>query len=405
MEQIITSLLQNDYYKFSMGQAFFHQNTDKIVEWNFKCRNKDVKFTPEMIEEIRRQVGLYCELRFTEDELEWLQKTAQWLHKDYIDFLRFWHPRMEDIYIGDKAIEEGADDRCGLCISFKGSAVNVSPYETPIMAIACEVYYRMGGQGDYQNLLDDYKEQVNKQIDAIEHGIYNIGAFSEFGFRRALSQEAHDYLIRTLVERKTPGFLGTSNVYLAKKYNTKPMGTMAHEYCMLVGQGYPENNPAYSNKFMMNSWVKEYGILNGIALTDTIGTDVFLKDFQLTFATLFSGVRHDSGDPYAWGDKMIAHYKSLGIDPMTKTLLFSDSLSLEKAADIKKYFEGKAKVAFGIGGAFASPHGKELNVVIKPIKINDIPVAKLSDVEGKNMCLDPEYIDYLRKTVKWRLEH
>jgi nicotinate phosphoribosyltransferase len=182
------------------------------------------------------------------------------------------------------------------------------------------------------------------------------------------------------------------------------MGTMAHEFIMLA-QGYHEWNPAYSNKYMLDSWVKEYGILNGIALTDTISTDVFLKDFQLTFATLFNGVRHDSGDPYVWGDKMINHYKELGINPLTKTLLFSDSLTLDKANELYKYFKDKCKVAFGIGGAWASPKGKELNIVIKPTEIDGQPIAKLSDASGKNMCKDPNYIDYLTKTINWRLTH
>lgn len=404
MQQIITSLLMQDLYKFSMGQCFFHQHNGKQVKWAFKCRNKDVHFTNEMVKEINRQIELYCNLRFTKEELDWLGKTCIWIHQDYLDFLKFWHPDMSDITIT-------TDADCGLNVEFNGSAVNVSPYETPIMAIICEVYYRMGGQGDYQNLFDEYKEQVNYQIDQIENGIYDIGVFSEFGFRRALSQEAHDYLIKTLTERKCKGFIGTSNVYLAKKYNIKPMGTLAHESFMLVGQGYPERNPAYSNKYMLDSWFKEYGTLNGIALTDTIGTDVFLKDFTLTYSKTFDGVRHDSGDPYVWGDKMINHYKSYGIDPKTKTLLFSDSLSLPKAHELNQYFKDKAKVAFGIGGAWASPKGKELNIVIKPIEVDGQPVAKLSDTPiskdnpGKLMCRDFDYVEYLQKTINWRLTH
>ena len=398
MEQIITSLLQNDLYKFSMGQCIFHQHNGKITTWSFKCRNKGVKFTPEMVEEIKRQIKLYSELRFSKEELDWLGKTCIWIHQDYLDYLKFWHPDYDDIVIG-------TDSECGLTVEFSGSTTNVSPYETPIMAIICEVYYRMGGQGDYDQLFIDYKNQVENAIKSINDGIYDIGIFSEFGFRRALSQEAHDYLIKRMTEEKVKGFIGTSNVYLAKKYNTKPMGTMAHEFIMLVGQGYPEQNPAYSNKYMMDSWIKEYGILNGIALTDTITTDAFLKDFQLTYATMFSGVRHDSGDPIVWGEKMINHYKSLGIDPNTKTLLFSDSLTLEKADTINKYFKDKIKVAFGIGGAFASPKGKELNIVIKTTEVDGQSVAKLSDAPGKNMCKDPEYIDYLKKTVEWRLNH
>ncbi len=398
LPQIITSLLQNDAYKFSMGQTIFHQHNKKMVRWTFKCRNKGVKFTNEMVEEIKYQIGLYCKLRFKPEELTALKDACIWIHDDYTGFLKFWQPDGTEIEIG-------TDAECGLTIDIYGPATNVSPYETPVMAIVCEVYYRMGGQGDYNKLLEEYKQQVEDQIRFIKEGTFNIGAWSEFGFRRALSQEAHEYLIKRLVEEDVPGFLGTSNVYLAIKYGVKPMGTMAHEFCMLVGQGYPERNPAYSNKFMLDSWVQEYGVLNGIALTDTITTDAFLKDFQLTYATLFSGVRHDSGDPYEWGDKMIAHYKSLGIDPMTKTLLFSDSLSLVKAAEIKKYFDGKVKVAFGIGGAWASPKGKELNIVIKPIEVDGRPVAKLSDAPGKNMCRDPEYIEFLKRTIDWRLNH
>ena len=125
---------------------------------------------------------------------------------------------------------------------------------------------------------------------------------------------------------KDSACIGTSNVYLAKKWNVTPVGTMAHEWIMCTGQGNHKHNPAYSNWYALDAWVKEYGILNGIALTDTITTDCFLKDFQLTYSTLFSGVRHDSGDPFAWGEKLISHYESLGIDPKRKTLLFSDGL-------------------------------------------------------------------------------
>lgn len=393
MKQIINSLLQNDFYKFSMGQTIFHQHNNKSTKWAFKCRNKDVKFTFEMVDEIKHQVELYCNLRFTEEELNYLL-SIKWIHKDYTDFLRFWHPRMEEISII-------TDADCGLAVETNGTWLNTSMYETPIMAIICEVYYRMSG--NYDSLFDDYKKQVTDTISFLNKT--PIGNFSEFGFRRALSQDAHDYLINQLTENNVAGFLGTSNVYLARKYGVRPMGTMAHEFIMVTGQGYPEHNPAYSNKYMMDSWVKEYGILNGVALTDTITTDAFLADFQLTFATLFSGVRHDSGDPFVWGEKIINHYKNLGIDPMTKTLLFSDSLTLEKALELKKYFEGKAKVAFGIGGALASPHGNELNIVIKPIECDGFPIAKLSDSAGKNMCRDASYIEYLRRTINWRLNH
>lgn len=414
LNPIINSLLDQDCYKYSMGQCIFHQHQNKQTHWSFKCRNTDVEFTPEMVQEIKEQVEHYCSLRYTEEELQYLLDSCKWLHKDYIDYLRFWHPRMENIFIGmqpamtekQKMIAYAKNEpievpKCGLMIEIDGSATEVSPYETPIMSIVTEVYYRMSG--NYPALEKAWKDELGKKLIKMKDGTYDLGTFSEFGMRRRLSFETQDFLISQL--KDIPGFVGTSDVLLAKKYGVKAVGTMAHEFVMLVGQGYPERNPAYSNKFMMDSWVKEYGILNGIALTDTIGTPVFLRDFQLTYATLFSGVRHDSGDPIAWGDKMIEHYKSLGIDPTTKTLLFSDSLDGERATKINNYFKGKAKVAFGIGTWFSGPVEGALNIVIKTTAVDGQPVAKLSDASGKNMCKDPAYIEYLKKAVDWRLNH
>ena len=395
LQPIINSLLDNDMYKFSMGQCFFHQHNGKQAEWAFKCRNKDVRFSLEEVQEIREQVMHYASLRYTEEELEYLHTKYPWIHKDYTDFLRFWHPRSEEISIG-------TDAECGLSVRLKGSVTNVSPYETPVMAIIAETHYRLGC--NYAKMLSDFKANVEDEIEKFKSGEYEPGVFSEFGFRRRLSSEAQDYFIKRMTEEKIPGFMGTSDVYFAKKYNVMAAGTMAHEFVMLAGQSYPERNPAYSNRFMLESWTNEYGILNGIALTDTIGTDVFLRDFRQYYATLFSGVRHDSADPYELGEKMIAHYKSLGIDPMTKTLLFSDSLDLARATAINRHFRGRAKVAFGIGTALVGPVKDALNIVIKPVSFDGMPVAKLSDAPGKNMCEDPEYIEYLRRAIKWRMD-
>ena len=181
---------------------------------------------------------------------------------------------------------------------------------------------------------------------------------------------------------------------------------MAHEWIMCVGQGNHKHNPAYSNWYALDAWVKEYGILNGTALTDAITTDCFLRDFQLTYATLFSGVRHDSGDPYEWGDKMIEHYKNLGIDARTKTLLFSDSLDFERANNLYKYFKDKSKVAFGIGTYISNDTlVPPLNIVMKTTACNGMDVAKISDTSGKGMCKNPEYVDYLQRCINWRMEN
>ncbi len=400
MKQIITSLLETDMYKFSMGQAIYHLFPGYKTTWSFKCRNEDVFFTAEMVEEIKKQIQAYCDLRFKEEDLEYLDN-IKWIRGSYVDFLRLWHPRYEDFEIG-------TNSECGLTIEAKGTWLNTSMYEIPLLAIVNEVYFRM--QYDYDKLFESFKERLNKKIESLIDGTYAIGNFSEFGLRRRLSGEAQELAVRLLSENNKnyadSCCIGTSNVYLAKKYNLSPVGTMAHEWIMCVGQGDHKHNPAYSNWYALDAWKDEYGILNGIALTDAITTDVFLRDFQLTYATLFSGVRHDSGDPFEWGNKMIAHYKSLGIDPHTKSLLFSDSLNFEKAHELYAYFRDKAKVAFGIGTYISNDTiVPPLNIVMKTTACNGQDVAKISDSPGKGMCKNPEYVEYLKRCIDWRMNH
>ncbi|WP_029675058.1 nicotinate phosphoribosyltransferase [Butyrivibrio sp. VCB2006] len=398
MERIITSLLETDAYKFSMGQAIYHQFSDYKTTWSFKCRNKDVHFTKEMVDEIKRQIKLFCELRFTEDELDYLENIV-WIKGSYVDFLRLWQARYDDFTIDDNA-------ECGLNIETKGTWLNTSMYEIPTLAIVNEVYFRM--QYNYDELLESFKRRLDEKVDKVKDGTYNLSVFSEFGLRRRLSAEAQELAVKTLAEANlgTSKFLGTSNVFLAKKYGVTPVGTMAHEWIMCTGQGNHKHNPAYSNWYALDAWVKEYGILNGTALTDAITTDCFLKDFQLTYATLFSGVRHDSGDPIEWGEKMIRHYEKLGIDPKTKTLLFSDSLDFERADKLFRHFNGRAKVGFGIGTYISNDTDvPALNIVMKTTACNGQDVAKISDVAGKGMCKNPDYVDYLQRCIDWRMTH
>lgn len=399
LPQIINSLLETDMYKFSMGQTIFHQFTSYKTTWTFKCRNKDVHFTDEMVEEIKEQVQAFCQLRFTEEELQYLDNIT-WIKGTYVDFLRLWQPRYEEFTIT-------TDAPCGLAIDAAGTWLNTSMYEIPVLAIVNEVYFRMAY--DYDVLLKQFKRRLDEKVRLLEEDTYRLSDFSEFGLRRRLSAEAQEMAVKAIAEVELPAdshFIGTSNVYLAKKFNLKPVGTMAHEWIMCTGQGNHKHNPAYSNWYALDAWVKEYGILNGIALTDTITTDCFLRDFQLTYATLFSGVRHDSGDPYEWGDKMIAHYNSLGINPRTKTLLFSDSLDFERATALYDYFKDKAKVAFGIGTFISNDTDEEaLNIVMKTTKCNGMDVAKISDVAGKGMCKNPYYVDYLNRCIDYRMKN
>ena len=401
MNKIINSLLETDLYKFSMGQAIYHQFPSYKTTWTFKCRNKDVKFTPEMVEEITNQIKSYCDLRFTEDELQYLDN-IKWFKGSYIDFLRLWRPRFEDFEISTNA-------ECGLSIETKGTWLNTSMYEIPTLAIVNEVYFRMAY--NYDELINQFKRKLDEKYNWLKTNKYYVGTFSEFGLRRRLSAEAQEYAVEKFAHlndtlHSASKFIGTSNVYLAKKFNVIPVGTMAHEWIMCVGQGDHKHNPAYSNYYALRAWVKEYGVLNGTALTDAITTDCFLKDFDLTYSTLFSGVRHDSGDPIEWGEKMIKHYESLGIDPKTKTLLFSDSLNFEKADNIFRHFNGRTKVAFGIGTYIANDTDvPALNIVMKTTACNGQDVAKISDTPSKGMCKNPDYVDYLQRAINWRMKY
>lgn len=401
LHRIINSLLELDLYKLSMGQAIYHQFSDYKTTWTFRCRNKDVHFTKETVDEIREQIKAYCELRFTEDELAYID-SIKWMKGSYVDFLRLWQPRFEDFEIS-------TDAECGLAIETKGTWLNTSMYEIPTLAIVNEVYFRMNY--NYNWLLDSFKERLDEKYNLVRNNDRYVGVFSEFGLRRRLSAEAQELVVEKFSHlndtvKCSSTFVGTSNVYLAKKYGLTPVGTMAHEWIMCAGQGNHKHNPAYSNWYALDAWIKEYGVLNGIALTDTITTDCFLRDFQLTYATLFSGVRHDSGDPIEWGEKMISHYQGLGFDPTTKTLLFSDSLNFDKADEIYRHFNGRAKVAFGIGTYLSNDTCVEpLNIVMKTTKVNGQDVAKLSDVSGKGMCKNQEYVDYLRRCIDWRMNH
>lgn len=403
LPQIIKTPAETDKYKITMSQAILHQFHGYEVEWEFRLRNKDVRFTPEMIREINEQLDAFCGTSFSEAELQYIGEW-KYIKKDYVDWLRQWRPRREEIHVNEIDQQPGS---CGLSICARGTWLNTTFYEIAVLAIVNEVYFAFtyGPDAKFiecQNLtFEKFKKLEN-------HDIYDIGQFSEFGLRRRYSGKFQDWLVGFLADGKKsgriPGFFGTSNVALAMKYGVTSVGTQAHEYPMCVGQGDPRLNPAFTNLFMFESWVKEYGIRNGIALTDTIGTDSFLRDCDETYATLFSGFRHDSGDPIEWGNKIIAHLQKLGIDPKTKTLLFSDSLDFERATKIYKTFKPYVgSVSFGIGTFLSNPLPNPLNCVMKVTRCNGRPVAKLSDCEGKGLCTDEGYIEWLKSCIKRRL--
>ncbi len=391
LEPIVVSLLDTDLYKFNMDQVIFHKHTDLCGQYFFKCRNKDVVFTEEMAEEIREQVDHLCTLSFKSEELDYL-RSIRFIKNDYVEFLRLWHPIRD--YVTINRTEKGE-----LEVEVSGPLFSSMQFEIYLLEIINEVYFRFSY--DYGELLASAEKKLDEKIKALNDGTYTF-RFAEFGCRRRLSREWEDVVVRRLA-KETNSCVGTSNVYLAMKYDLTPIGTYAHEFVQMY-QGIDSIPLAYTNHFAMNDWYDEYQGDNGTALTDTITTDLFLRDFNRSMVNNYTGVRHDSGDPYEWGEKMIAHYEKYGVDPHTKLLLFSDSLDFDRAQSLYDHFRDKAKVSFGIG-TFCSNDTDvaALNIVIKLQYVNGRPVAKLSDAPGKAMCRDEGYLDYLKRSVEFRL--
>ena len=398
---IITHLTDTDLYKFTMNQVMFHSHTNLMGTYIFKCRNKDVKFTKEMLDEISAQIDHLCTLTFTDEELEYLG-SLRFIKQDYIEFLRLWRPlrRYVSCWLTTNEPDGVVDATEGeLHIEVNGPLFSAMQFEIYLLAIVNEVYFRM--KYDYLSLVEDAREKLIHKINKFKCYDYTI-KFAEFGTRRRLSREWQDYMLNELL--LTGNCVGTSNVYLAMKYGCKPIGTYAHEYIQMF-QGVPGIQLAHTNKVAMEEWFNEYQGDLGTALTDTLGTDIFLRDFNWLQATCYTGVRHDSGDPIEWGEKIIAHYQKLGIDPQTKTLLFSDGLDFDKAQAIYDHFAKRINVSFGIGTFLSNDtYVDPLNIVIKLQYVNGQPGAKLSDNPGKAMCQDTDYLGYLKNAVDYRLK-
>lgn len=391
LKPIIESLLDIDLYKFNMDQVIFHKHTALCGQYYFKCRNKDVVFTEEMLREINEQVDHLCSLYFKKEELDYL-RSIRFIKDDYVEFLRLWHPIRDYVTVSRSGDGE-------LQVVVDGPLFSAMQFEIYLLEIINEVYFRM--KYDYDLLVESAEKKLDEKIRRLNDGTYTF-KFAEFGCRRRLSREWEDVVVKRLAQ-ETDKCIGTSNVYLAMKYNLTPIGTYAHEYVQMY-QGIDKIPLAYTNYYAMRDWYSEYDGDNGTALTDTVTTDLFLMDFNRSMVNNYTGVRHDSGDPFEWGEKILSHYESYGVDPKTKLLLFSDSLDFDRAQKLYDHFKDRCKVSFGIG-TFCSNDTCEnaLNIVIKLQYVNGRPVAKLSDIPEKAMCRDPQYLDYLKRAVEFRL--
>lgn len=385
---IIESLLDTDLYKFTMMQCVLHQFPGAEVAYRFRCRNVGVELGP-YADEIRDEIHHLCSLRFKDEELEYLAG-LRFIKSDFVDFLSLFH--LKEKYITVKADPEAPN---GIDITIEGPWLHTILFEIPVLAIVNEVYFR------HQMPVADEKEGMKRlraKIDLIRNEPDNDNLkITDFGTRRRFSRAWQTTVTETLIrELGREKFAGTSNVDLARRYGLIPIGTMAHEYlqaCQALGPRLRD-----SQVYGFEMWAKEYRGDLGIALSDVYGMDPFLKDFDMFFCKLFDGARHDSGDPFLWGEKMIEHYRRNKCDPRGKTLIFSDALTVPRIIELYRRFNHRIGVGFGIGTNLMNDLGPEpLNIVVKMIRANGQPVAKISDTPEKGMCEDLTYLAYLKQ--------
>ena len=387
---IIHSLLDTDLYKFTMWQAMLHRHPQTQAEYRFACRNATAYPLADLVDEVKAELDHLCSLRFTPDELAYLA-SLRYIKSDFIDFLRLF--QFQRNFIRVQATPEG-----GLRIEALGPQVHVMGFEIHVLAIVNELYFRRLAQ---PGTLEEGRRRLQAKITQLralrdEPTLAHPFELSDFGLRRRFSEPWHREVVTTLTREVPQWFKGTSSVLLAKELNIVPIGTMAHEYL----QSFQALGVRLRDfqKAALEDWVQEYRGDLGIALTDTVGMDAFLEDFDLYFAKLFDGLRHDSGDPFEWGEKALRHYRSLRINTHSKRLVFSDGLDLDKALALWRHFAPHIQLGFGIGTNLTNDVGLQpLNIVMKLTRANGQPVAKISDTPGKTLCEDETYLAYLRQ--------
>jgi nicotinate phosphoribosyltransferase len=386
---IITSLLDTDLYKFTMMQVVLHHFPEAQVEYRFRCRTAGVDLAP-YVPEVEAEIRALCELRFTREELDYLRRW-RFLKSDFVDLLGLFNLDQRFINVSRIPGSPGEID-----ISIKGPWLHTILFEVPVLAIVSEVYNR--SKHPRPDLAEGRRRLADKiaQANTVHDREFRI---ADYGTRRRFSRTWQDEVVSTLKAGLGAHFVGTSNVRIAMDQGLTPLGTMAHEYlqaCQAVGPRLRD-----SQVFAFNMWAREYRGDLGIALSDVCGMDAFLRDFDLFFCKLFDGVRHDSGDPFEWGEKLITHYEKMRIDPRTKTMVFSDSLNIPLAMRLFEYFRGRVRTSFGVGTNLTNDLGYEpLQIVIKMTRCNGQPVAKISDEPSKAMDYDPSYVAYLREVFQ-----
>ena len=390
---IIQSLLDTDLYKFTMMQAVLHHHPAAQVQYRFKCRTPGIDLA-RYIDEISEEIDALCALRFSAGELDYL-RGLRFIRPDFADFLGLFHLDRKYLRLHVSLTVPGEIE-----IDIEGPWLHTILFEVPLLAIINEVWFRNTATADFtegERRLAAKIERLRMVEDA------PACAIADYGTRRRYSRGWHARLLPLLRQGLGAQFVGTSNVHLARQYDMTPMGTMAHEWLQAFQALGPRLRDSQAVAF--ETWAREYRGDLGIALSDVVGLDAFLRDFDMYFCKLFDGMRHDSGDPVAWGERVIAHMAANRTDPRSKILVFSDGLDVDKVLGLYAHFRGRCRLAFGIGTHLTNDLGPApLQIVIKMVRCNGQPVAKLSDSPGKSMCDDPGYVRYLRQVFELSAE-
>lgn len=377
---ILFSLLDTDFYKFTMMQCIYHHFPRTPVGYRLILR-KPVDLRPfrSMLEE---QIHSLCQLKLQKNEENYL-RTLGYFKNDFLDTLATFSLSEKNINI--------EEDPQGLILKIEGTWEETILFEVPLLAIISEVYYRQTiPSPDYS----EGRKRLRAKIDYLKQEAPHL-PFSDFGTRRRFSHTWQQEVITTLMNAFPDTFLGTSNVYFAKLLGLRPIGTMAHEYLQACQVLAPQIKG--SQHFALQTWLKEYPHDLGIALTDSLTMDVFLSEFDRSLATHYQGLRQDSGDPIAWGEKALAHYRALGIDPKNKIFVFSDNLNVSIAVNIFQHFDGYCRPVFGIGTNLTNDLGyPPLDMVLKMVHTHHQPVIKITDSPGKTVCENAAYLKKIK---------
>ena len=387
---IIQSVLDTDLYKFTTSYAYSKLYPRAYGQFRFIDRGK-TRYPEGFADALKKELQAMSELALTKDEANFLSRELPYLPPTYIDFVRGFRFDPEELQVTQD--EEGY-----LSIVAEGLLYRVTLWETPILALVSELYYQIMGQKPDLAYTEETIIRKAKQLSEA-----NI-TFSMFGMRRRFSAAIEDLVTKLLKEHSGENFFGTSNVYFAYKHGLRVSGTHPHEWIQFHGAmfGYK-----MANYMAMEDWINVYDGDLGTVLTDTYTTDVFMRNFSKKHAMLFTSLRHDSGDPLCFTEKVITRYRELRVDPTIKYIIFSDSLDPERAIEIANYCRGRTGASFGICTNLSNDVGngvRPMNIVMKLWKCKMTekerwhPCVKLSDVDGKHTG-EPEEIELAQRTL------